>query len=85
MTPFRVDWTDAALDMLADIWTQASDRAAVNDAQDYIDAVLARDPLRHGRHRSEGLYQIIVLPLTALYSIDQAKKIVQVEAVWYTP
>ena len=85
MTPFLVDWTDEALEMLADIWTQASDRAAVNDAQDYIDAVLARDPLGHGRHLREGLYQLVAWPLTAFYSIDQAKKSVKVSAVWYTP
>jgi plasmid stabilization system protein ParE len=85
MTPFLVDWTEAALDMLADIWTQASDRPAVNDAQDYIDAVLARDPLHYGRLLSEGLYQIVALPLTAFYSIDKTTKIVKVDAVWYTP
>jgi plasmid stabilization system protein ParE len=85
MTPFLVDWTDAALDMLADIWTQAANRAAVNRAQGQIDTLLARDPLGCGQHLSEGLYQLIAPPLTVFYSIDQAKKAVIVSAVWYTP
>jgi hypothetical protein len=39
MTLFRVEWKDAALDMLADIWMQAINRAAVNAAQTQIDAL----------------------------------------------
>jgi plasmid stabilization system protein ParE len=85
MTPFRVDWTDAALDMLADIWTQAVNRASVNAAQNQIDALLARDPIGNGKHLSEGLYKLVVPHLTVSYSVDQAKKTVEVSAVRYTP
>ena len=85
MTPFKVDWTEAALDMLADIWTQATDRAAVNAAQNEIDNVLARYPLNRGQHLREGLYKFVAAPLTAFYSVDQTRKIVEIEQVWYTP
>jgi plasmid stabilization system protein ParE len=49
MTPFVVDWTDDALDMLADIWSQATNRSAVTAASNQIDRLLARDPFGHGQ------------------------------------
>lgn len=69
---------------LAAIWLSASDPAAVTTAQDQIDDLLERNPIGYGRLLKEGLYQIMFVPLTAFYSIDQAKKIVNVSAVWYT-
>jgi hypothetical protein len=85
MTPFLVDWTDDALEMLADIWTQAANRPAVNTASDQIDAFLARDPIGHGKAVREGLYKLTVPPLMAYYSVDQAQKSVEVSAVRYLP
>lgn len=85
MTPFLVDWTDDALDMLAGIWTQATNRTAVNAASDRIDQLLARDPIGNGKQMKEGLYKLTVPPLTAYYSVDQANKTVEVSAVRYTP
>ena len=61
MTPCHVEWTDAALDMLSDIWTQATNRGAVNAATNRIDALLARDPIGYGQLRSEGLYRLVEL------------------------
>ncbi|HTU19570.1 MAG TPA: hypothetical protein VMG10_16030 [Gemmataceae bacterium] len=55
MTPFRVDWTDDALDMLADIWTQATNRPAVTAAANQIDHLLTHDPLGQGQPAHEGL------------------------------
>lgn len=85
MTPFVVDWTDDALDMLADIWKQAMNRQSVTAASNQIDRLLARDPLGHGQPVHEGLYKLTVPPLTVFYSVDQAKKTVEVSAVSYTP
>lgn len=85
MTPFIVDWTDDALDMLADIWTQATNRPAVTSASNQIDRLLARDPLGHDQVAHEGLYKITMPPLTAYYSIDQIHNTVEVSAVRYTP
>lgn len=85
MTSYVVDWTDAALDMLADIWTQASNRSAVNAAQNHIDALLARDPLGGGQPLGEGLYKLVVPPLKVFYSVDPAKKTVEVSVVSYIP
>jgi plasmid stabilization system protein ParE len=85
MTPFLVDWTDDALDMLADIWMQAGNRATVNAASDQIDRLLARDPFGHGQLAHEGLYRITEPPLTAYYSVDSVHNTVEVSAVRYTP
>lgn len=85
MTPYLVDWTDAALNMLANVWTQTTNRASVNAAQNRIDALLARDPIGNGIHLGEGLYKADVSPLTVYYSVHQAKKSVEVSAVKYSP
>jgi hypothetical protein len=46
---------------------------------------LARDPFGHGEFMHEGLYRLVEHPLTVYYSIDPAKKTVEVTAVSYTP
>lgn len=84
MTPYTVDWTDDAEDALTLIWLQTFD-PAVTAAQAQIDQLLGRDPLGHGRLLHEGLYQLVEPPLTISYSVDQAKKVVEVSAVRYTP
>lgn len=85
MTSYHVEWADDALDMLADIWRRASNRAAVNAAQNQIDALLARDPYNCGQEVHEGLYQLFEPPLKVSYSINQAQKSVEVSAVRYIP
>lgn len=84
MKSYTVDWCPSAENDLTAIWLGTSD-PAVTVAQDQIDDLLERNPAGYGRLLREGLYQIVVAPLTAFYSIDQANKIVKVSAVWYTP
>lgn len=84
MKSYTVDWCPNAENDLTAIWLGTSD-PAVTIAQDQIDDLPERNPSGHGRHLREGLYQIVVVPLTAFYTIDQTKKIVHVSAVWYTP
>ena len=83
MKAYTVDWCPNAENDLTAIWVSTSD-PAVTTAQHQIDDLLERNPVAHGRHLREGLYQIVVVPLAAFYSIDQAKRIVKVSAVWYT-
>lgn len=45
---YFVDWTEAALDALADAWMQAADPNAVRNASNRVDAELAHDPLGKG-------------------------------------
>ncbi len=85
MNSFHVEWTMTALDMLAEIWTQASNRRAVNNSQNQIDAQLAGDPIGRGTHLGEGLYKMVVDPLIVFYSVDETTKQVQVSVVWQIP
>jgi mRNA-degrading endonuclease RelE of RelBE toxin-antitoxin system len=82
---YRVEWLAEALQALASAWLQAQDRPAVNNAQAQIDQRLARDPVASGTHLHEGLYRLTHAPLTVFYSIDDARRVVEVAEVWYTP
>jgi hypothetical protein len=81
MTRFLVEWNSAAENALAQIWMDATDPKAVTDAQDAIDRKLASNPVGDGEHVREGLYRIIVSPLVAYYSVDDAARKVEVEGV----
>jgi hypothetical protein len=50
-----------------------------------VDALLARDPVGHGQLLHEGLYRIVVPPLTVFYTVDTTQRTVEVSEVWYTP
>jgi hypothetical protein len=78
MNPFRVEWEPAAEDELARIWLRASAPPAVTIAQAQADQLLSRDPIKYGRHLSEGLYSIDVPPLVLTYTIDLANRLVEV-------
>jgi hypothetical protein len=78
MSPFRVEWQPAAEDELARIWLRSSDPRAVTAAQAQADQLLGRDPIKYGRHLSEGLYCLDVPPLVLTYVIDQASQLVEV-------
>lgn len=75
---FAVDWSTNATSALAAFWLAAPDRQAVTTAQARIDHLLAADPIANGHHVSEGLYRIDVLPLRALFEIDQSNRLVRV-------
>jgi mRNA-degrading endonuclease RelE of RelBE toxin-antitoxin system len=82
---WTVEWVPEAEDALADAWLQANDPQAVTRAQADVDRLLARDPVANGRLVHEGLYQIVVAPLTVFYSIDTANRTVEVSEVWFIP
>lgn len=63
---YTVDWLPSAEQELADVWTNAPDRAAVNAASNRIDAALRRDPLHVGEARS-GRKRILVEPPLAVF------------------
>ncbi|HYT95229.1 MAG TPA: type II toxin-antitoxin system RelE/ParE family toxin [Gemmataceae bacterium] len=81
---YTVDWSDDALDSLADIWTQSADRRAVTDVSTAPDRLLAANPLVNGTPLSEGLWAIEVHPLRALYEVH-ANRSVKVVAVKELP
>jgi hypothetical protein len=57
---YTVDWDPAAENELAEIWTEATDRAAVTRAQQQADQILSRNPIDSGIELSEGLHRILV-------------------------
>jgi hypothetical protein len=85
MNPFTVDWTAQAINELAAIWLQAADQNAVSAAEAQIDHQLRQNPLGKGRHLGEGLYLITVSPLHVFYTIDVARRFVEVTDVGYVP
>jgi hypothetical protein len=85
MNVFAVTWISDAEDSLTLIWLQTNDPLAVTRAQAQADALLARDPIGHGEHLSEGLYRLAVPPLTLYYTVDVAQRSVEVSEVRHTP
>lgn len=85
MSPFRVEWLQDAETELAAIWLRATDRQAVTAAQATIDRLLATDPLQNSTEVAEGLRKLIVGPLIVLFSVQQAKLLVEVYSVLRVP
>jgi len=68
MNPFGIEWEPAAEDELARLWLGSSDPQAITIALAQAEQLLARDPIQHGRHLSEGLYAIDAPPLVLTYT-----------------
>jgi hypothetical protein len=75
---FTVDWKPDADDNLADVWTAAHDQTDMTRAADLADQLLARDPLGLGEYLSEGLWRLRVPPLVVHYTIDFARRHVDI-------
>ena len=80
---YTVEWTDAALNQLAAVWTAAADRNAVTAASHRLDQDLARDPYGRGVRRNASVNRTAIdLPLGIDYEIIEDDKRVRVVAVW---
>jgi plasmid stabilization system protein ParE len=84
MSRFTVVWTREAKDQLADIWTNATDRADVTAAAAAIDAGLLLDVADRGAPLSEGLRKLVVPPLVALFSVSEPDRLVEIAIVFRT-
>ena len=82
---FTVVWCPSALRDLADIWNNASDRAAVTAASNCIDRLVARDPMAHGEGREGNLRTLFVPPLAVLYEVNLDDRLVTALDVWRWP
>ena len=69
---------------LARIWATAPNPATVRAAFEAAERMLAADPVANGRHLSEGLWQVHVAPLLVCYTIDAARRHVEITDVIYT-
>jgi hypothetical protein len=56
---YTVVWLPSALTMLAELWNDGPDRAAITQAANRIDRNLLVDPLHYGEARADNLRIII--------------------------
>jgi hypothetical protein len=82
---FTVIWQPSAESMLAHLWNQAQDRAAVAKAADAIDAMLRIDPSSLGESRSEEFRVLFVPPLAVHFQVSEMDRIVKVLKIWQIP
>jgi hypothetical protein len=85
MKRFRVVWRRSALNALADAWTQAKNRQAVNSAVDAIEDKLAENPTEFGDRRVEGLYFFSEPPLRIAFTVDENLWTVTIDGLWTPP
>jgi hypothetical protein len=79
---YTVRWKRTALDRLAEIWLEASDRATINSTVEEIDRLLATQPHETGESRSEDVRVLFCSPLGAFFEVDDASDVVHVLRVW---
>jgi hypothetical protein len=79
---YSVTWLLSAQNDLADLWLAASDRQAVTDAANFIDASLRRDPLVCGESRLGKTRVMFVSPLGVYFDVYELDLRVVVRAVW---
>lgn len=79
---YTVTWTEAALDELATIWSQADDRVAVTAASNEIDRLLGASPYTQGESRRGNVRVMFEGSLGADFAVFVNDRIVQVLTVW---
>ena len=81
---FTVVWRTDALERLAAIWNDATDRAAVSRTSNAIDAELQKDPFAVGESRQGRTRIWLPSPLGIFYDVSPDDCLVTVWAVWET-
>jgi hypothetical protein len=74
---FTVTWQAAAEQELAEIWLRSAERNDIVRATDYIDRVLATEPLSQGEE-FYGDRILVVLPLAVTFTISEPDRRVQI-------
>jgi hypothetical protein len=82
MKSYTVAYLDGALEKLASIWENATDRSVIAQAADTADNILASSPLRHAVPLSEGLWRLDVDPLRIYFTLQEEDRLVQVGDVF---
>lgn len=78
MTKWTVVWEKSSEVKLGSIWFGAGQSPKVTDASYQIDKALGKDPHRHGKPLSEGLWVIERPPLRAVYTVSDEDRLVRV-------
>ena len=79
---FQVQWSETALDEIAEIWMRAADRPAITAAVERIDQRLAKDPADQGESRERGRRLILEPPLGLTFRVRPHDRTVIVLHVW---
>jgi hypothetical protein len=79
---YTVIWKHKALQRLEDIWSRASDRQAITEAADHIDAELRLRPFDIGESREDENRILTEGPLCITYRVRAADLCVDVWSVW---
>jgi hypothetical protein len=79
---WTVTWLPTAIAALADLWTNAPDRAAIARAANRMDTTLKVAPLTAGEARADNSRILIEYPLAVKYDVSPADCLVTVWAVW---
>jgi plasmid stabilization system protein ParE len=78
---FAVTWKPDALDELARVWVDATDRDAVTAASHRVEQLLGRDPLGQGESRSGNARVMFDPPLAVVYRVNTARRRVTIFSV----
>ena len=81
---FTVGWDQDAYRELTQLWATAPDPAAIRVARETAERLLGADPVGNGRLLSEGLWKIVVSLLALYYTIDPARRHVQITDILAT-
>lgn len=81
---FSVQWTPAALNELAALWTEAdsAERQSLTDATREIDSALRLSPQSAGESRDEPRRILFVPPLGVTFKVQPLDRTVRVLRVW---
>jgi hypothetical protein len=82
---YTVAWLPSAQNVLADIWNRASDRQAVADAANRIDAELRTDAHQKGRPLGGQQRDLRVTPLGVIFTVSPADRLATVLKVRRVP
>jgi hypothetical protein len=75
---YAVVWQPTAVNQLAELWSEADDRAALTRATDHIDAILADRPDDVGESRAGNRRLVIEPPIAVFYEVVEPDKLVRV-------
>lgn len=75
---WTVGWEPSVRSEMHQLWAISPDPAAVRSAAETVERNLASDPTGSGQHLSEGLWRIVVAPLVVHYTIDTARRHVEI-------
>jgi hypothetical protein len=78
MIRYTVVWHEDALNLLAQIWLQSSERLAVTQSAHTADVELASDPELKGSSVEGELRELIVPPLRILFAASEPDRLVKI-------